>query len=56
VADDSKTMAVLRRCPRRPRQMDAGPFEAEVGSFRLHLAAEARPARTVRAFGAACEG
>ena len=38
-------MAVLRR---RPRQLDAGPLEPQIGSFRLHLAAEGKAARTVQ--------
>jgi len=48
--DDSKTMAVLRRRPREPRRLDAGPFQAEVDSFRLHLAAEAKAERTISAY------
>jgi hypothetical protein len=30
-----------------PKQLDAGPFEAEVDSFRLHLAAEGKAGRTL---------
>ena len=48
-ADESKTM-VLRRRARQPRQLDAGPFEAQIGSFRLHLAAEGKAARTVQGY------
>ncbi len=33
--------------PRPPRQLDAGPFQPQIGSFRLHLAAEGKAARTV---------
>jgi integrase/recombinase XerD len=54
-------MTVLRRRARQPRQLDAGPFAAQIGSFRLHLAAEGKAARTVqgytgavRWFAAAC--
>ena len=36
------------RPPTRPRQLDAGPLEWLIGSFRLHLAAEGQAARTVR--------
>ena len=49
-AEESKTMTVLRRRPRQPgqpRQLDAGPLEPQIGSFRLHLAAESKAARTV---------
>ncbi len=41
---------MLRRRPRPLRRLDAGPFQAEVDSFRLHLAAEAKAARTVAAY------
>ena len=48
-AKESKTMTVRRRHPRlpkQPRQLGAGPFEPQIGSFRLHLAAEGkRPGR-----------
>jgi len=49
-AEESKIMTVLRRRPRQPgqpRQLDAGPLEPQIGSFRLHLAAESKAARTV---------
>jgi len=49
-ADESKTMVVLRRRARQPRQLDAGPFEAQIGSFRLHLAAEGKATRTVQGY------
>jgi hypothetical protein len=38
-------MAAPRTCSRQPRQMDAGVLGAEIGSFRLHLAAETRHPR-----------
>jgi hypothetical protein len=36
------------RQPRPPGLLDAGPLEPDIGSFRLHLAAEAKAARTVK--------
>ena len=41
-------MAVPRRRFPQPKQLDAGPFAADIGSFRLHLAAEAKAPRTIR--------
>jgi site-specific recombinase XerC len=38
------------RRPRRPRQMDAGVLGAEIGSFRLHLAAEGKAPKTIRLY------
>jgi site-specific recombinase XerD len=35
---------------RRPGQLDAGPFEADIASFRLHLAAENKAAGTIRIY------
>jgi Phage integrase, N-terminal SAM-like domain len=35
---------------RQPRQMDAGVFGAEIGSFRLHLAAEGKAPKTIRLY------
>ena len=55
-AEDSKTMTVPRRHPglaKQPRQLDAGPLEPLIGSFRLHLAAEGKAARTVQGYTAA---
>ena len=49
-AEDSKTMAVPRPRPRLPRQLDAGSLEPLIGSFRLHLAAEGKAARTVQGY------
>jgi hypothetical protein len=31
----------------QPKQLDAGMFQAEISSFRLHLAAEGKSAKTV---------
>jgi integrase/recombinase XerD len=40
---------IVREPRSRPRkQLDAGMFQAEIGSFRLHLAAEAKSAKTIR--------
>jgi integrase/recombinase XerD len=33
-----------------PRRLDAGPFAADVASFRLHLAAENKAAGTIRIY------
>ena len=52
-ADESKTMAGPRRRPRQPGQPDAGPLGADIGSFRLHLAAEGKAARTVQGYTSA---
>ena len=55
-AAESKTMTVPRRQPRlpeQPRQLDAGPLEPQIGSFRLHLAAEGKAARTVQGYTSA---
>jgi integrase/recombinase XerD len=46
-------MTVLRPRPRLPRQLDAGPLEPEIGSFRLHLAAEGKAARTAQGYTSA---
>ena len=36
--------------PQRPGRRDAGAFAADIGSFRLHLAAEGKAARTVQGY------
>ena len=46
--DERKTMAAPGRCFLQPKQLDAGPFAADIGSFRLHLAAERKAPRTIR--------
>ena len=51
-AEESKTMAGPRR-PRQPGQPDAGPLGADIGSFRLHMAAEGKAARTVQGYTSA---
>src|SRR5580704_811031 len=49
-AEKSKTMASPRRRNGRAGQPDAGPLGADIGSFRLHLAAEGKAARTVQGY------
>jgi site-specific recombinase XerD len=48
--DERKTIAVPRRHPPVRKQLEAGPFEAEVESFRLHLAAEGKAGRTLHTY------
>jgi integrase/recombinase XerD len=48
--DQSKTMLPPRRRPRVPKDLDAGPLEAEVASFALHMAAEGKAPRTIRTY------
>ena len=43
-------MTAPRPRSRQPRQLDAGIFQAEISSFRLHLAAEGKSAKTVRTY------
>ena len=35
---------------RRPKQLDAGMFQPEIGSFGLYLAAEGKAAKTIRTY------
>ena len=49
-AEQRKTMTVLRRRSRQPRQLDAGPLATDISSFQLHLAAEGKSARTVQGY------
>jgi hypothetical protein len=42
-----------RRCPRVPKDLDAGPLEAEVQSFVLHMAAEGKAPRRIRIYSEA---
>jgi hypothetical protein len=46
--EERKTMTVPQPRPRRRKPLDAGLFAREIGSFRLHLAAEGKAAKTVR--------
>ena len=48
--EERKTMTIPQPRPRRRKPLDAGPFAAEIGSFRLHLAAEGKAAKTVRTY------
>lgn len=43
-------MAAPQARSRRPRKMDAGVLGAEIGSFRLHLAAEGKAPKTIRLY------
>ncbi len=52
-ADERKTMAPPRRRHGPAGQPDAGPLGADIGSFRLHLAAEGKAARTVQGYTSA---
>ena len=45
--DERKTIVGGRRRSSHRKRLDAGPFEAEVGSFWLHLAAEGKAGRTL---------
>ncbi len=49
-AGERKTIATPRRHSPVPKQLDAGPFETEVNSFGLHLAAEGKAGRTLHAY------
>jgi site-specific recombinase XerD len=46
--DQSRTMLPPRRRPQVRKDLDAGPLEADVGSFALHMAAEGKASRTIR--------
>jgi hypothetical protein len=48
--EERKTMPIPQPRPRRPKPLEAGPFAPEIGSFRLHLAAEGKAAKTVRTY------
>ena len=48
--EERKTMAITQPRPRRVKPLDAGPFAPEIGSFRLHLAAEGKAPKTVRTY------
>ena len=48
--DERETAAVAKRCGRRANRLDAGPFAADVASFRLYLAAENKAAGTIRIY------
>ena len=46
--DQSEIMLPPLRRPRVPKDLDAGPLEAEVQSFALHMGAEGKAPRTIR--------
>jgi len=48
--EERKTMTVPPPGPRRRKLLEAGPFAPEIGSFRLHLAAEGKAPKTVRTY------
>ena len=48
--EKSKTMTAPKPRPRQSKQLDAGGFQAEISSFRLHLAAEGKACKTVRTY------
>jgi Phage integrase, N-terminal SAM-like domain len=48
--EERKTMTVPPPRPQRRKPLDAGPFAPEIGSFRLHLAAEGKAAKTARTY------
>ncbi|HUK68932.1 MAG TPA: hypothetical protein VLW50_09320, partial [Streptosporangiaceae bacterium] len=48
--EERKMMTVPPPRPRRRKPLEAGPFAPEIGSFRLHLAAEGKAAKTVRTY------
>jgi len=48
--EERKTMTIPQPRPRRRKPLDAGPFAPEIGSFRRHLAAEGKAAKTIRTY------
>ena len=48
--EKSKTMTAPKPRSRQSKQLDAGGFQAEISSFRLHLAAEGKACKTVRTY------
>jgi hypothetical protein len=47
---ERETLPLRQRRGYRPRQLNAGPFTADVASFRLHLAAENKAPGTIRIY------
>jgi hypothetical protein len=45
-----KTVTAPETRSRQPKPLDAGIFQPEISSFRLHLAAEGKAAKTVRTY------
>jgi hypothetical protein len=50
---ENKTSVLRRQAVHRRKQLAAGPFAADVASFRLHLAAENKAPGTVRTYAEA---
>ncbi len=48
-------MTAPRPRSRRPKQLDAGTFQAEISSFRLRLAVEGKAAKTIRTYAEAVQ-
>ena len=48
-------MTVAQPRSRLRKPLDAGPFQPEIGSFRLHLAGEGKAAKTVRIYTGAVQ-
>jgi site-specific recombinase XerD len=53
--EERKTMTAPQPRSRPRKPLAAGVFQAEIGSFRLHLAAEGKAAKTVRTYGEAVQ-
>ncbi len=51
--EERKTFGPLQERVRRAGPLDAGPFAADIASFRLHLAAENKAAATIRTYAGA---
>ncbi len=43
-------MTAPRLCSRQPKPLEARRLQAEICSFRLHLAAEGKAAKTIRTY------
>ena len=48
--EERRKMNVPQPGPRRRKPLNAGVFQPGIGSFRLHLAAEGKAAKTVRTY------
>jgi Phage integrase, N-terminal SAM-like domain len=53
--EERKTMAVPEPRSRPRKQLDAGVLQPEIGSFRLHLAADGKAAKTIRNYAEAIQ-
>jgi hypothetical protein len=54
--DERETTAIASRRSPRPKQLEAGSFAADIGSFALHLAAEGKAPSTIRNTPRRCGG